>query len=49
MKNLLNKLYEKIQTKNICYVILQIGYLKARNSFFNNEYNEDIHYIENLV
>lgn len=43
---LVKKLYEKIQTKNICYVILQIGYLKARNSFFNNEYNEDIHYIE---
>jgi hypothetical protein len=45
-EELLNKLYEKIQTKNICYVILQIGYLKARNSFFSNEYNEDIQYIE---
>jgi hypothetical protein len=45
-EELLNKLYEKIQTKNICYVILQIGYLKARNSFFSNENNEDIQYIE---
>ncbi len=45
-EELLNKLYEKIQTKNICYVVLQIGYLKARNSFFNNEYKEDIQYVE---
>lgn len=45
-ENLLNKLYEKIQTKNLCYMILQYGYLRARNSFFTNFYDEDIEYVK---
>lgn len=45
-EDLLNKLYEKIQTKNLCYVILQYGYLRARNSFFKDFYDEDIEYIK---
>jgi len=45
-ESLLNKLYEKVQIKNLCYMILQYGYLRARNSFFTNFYEEDIEYVK---
>ncbi|PHR71089.1 MAG: transposase [Arcobacter sp.] len=45
---LLDQLYTNIAIENIGYVILQYGYLKANNKFFETHKEPDIQYIKDI-
>lgn len=47
-ENLFNEISSIIKAENIAYFILQYGYLRATNMFYNiNEINSDLEYIKN--